>query len=74
MNTDTLLSIIGAFLVLALGINGFFLRGIFRDLNNLRVDLAKMYERAKAKEKRIQELEDNEKDLFERINKLEKEI
>lgn len=40
MSNEILLSIVGGFLVLALGINGFFLRGIFKDLGDVKVSLA----------------------------------
>lgn len=45
---DILLSIIGSFLVAAIGINGFFLRGIFKDLNDVRVTLAALTANHKA--------------------------
>ena len=69
MGTDFILSIVGAFGVLALGVNGFFLRGIFQDLNAVRVQLAELSTRGEAKEKRIEDLERNERDIYHIINK-----
>ena len=48
------LSIVGAFLVLGLGINAFFLRGIFQDLNDVKVQLAGMTENSEGKENQRQ--------------------
>jgi len=68
------LSIVGVFLVFGLGINGFFLRGIFKDLNDVKVKLAEMSARSEGKEERIKNLESNQKEIFERMNILEREI
>lgn len=72
MKMELVLSIVGSFLVIALGINAFFLRGIFSDLTLLKVELARMIERSDAKEARLDKLEINEKDIFNRLNALEK--
>ncbi len=72
MNLSIILSIVGAFGVLALGINGYFLRGIFQDINAVRVVLAAMGAHGEAKEKRIDTLEANQKEIFERLNKVER--
>lgn len=72
MQLEIVLSIVGFFGIMALGINGYFLRGIFQDLNSLKVSFAGMFARSEAKEERIIKLEDNQKEIFERINKLER--
>jgi septal ring factor EnvC (AmiA/AmiB activator) len=59
-------------MVLCLGINAFFLRGIFKDLGEVKTNIARIFERSKAKEKRISNNEDEIKDLTKRINELEK--
>lgn len=69
MRVDLILSIVGVFGVLALGVNGFFLRGIFQDLNAVRVQLAELSARGEAKEKRIADLERNERDLYHNVNR-----
>lgn len=71
MNFEIVLSIIGTFIAVALVINGFFLRSIFLDLNAVRVELAGISARNESKELRLNKIEDNEKDIFSRINKLE---
>lgn len=69
MGLELVLSIVGAFGVLALGVNGYFLRGIFQDLTTVKIHLATMSARSEAKEKRIDNLEAHVKEIFERLNK-----
>lgn len=59
-----IVSIVGAFVTLALTINAFFLRGIFSDLGAVKIKLAEIMARSDAKEERLKKLE-------ERIDKLE---
>jgi len=40
MKLELLIALVGTFGTLALGINAFFLRGIFQDLNSVKVSLA----------------------------------
>lgn len=68
------LSIIGGFITVGLTINAFFLRGIFRDLGEVKIKLATMYERFDSRDLRIEKLEENEKEIMDRINILEREI
>lgn len=72
MSIELVLSIVGSFGVLALGINGFFLRGIYKDLNALRVEFATMSALSEGRKERIDKLEINEKEIFERLNQLER--
>jgi ribosomal protein S2 len=65
------LAVVGAFGTLALGINGYFLRGIFSDLNQVRIDLATVISDSNAKTERITKLEHSELELYRRLNKLE---
>ena len=74
MDIELVLSIIGFFGVVALGINEYFLRGIFQDLNDVKVQLASITARGDAKEERIKKIEENEKEIFERLNKIERGI
>tara|TARA_R110002051_G_scaffold75594_1_gene137434 strand:- start:6594 stop:6806 length:213 start_codon:yes stop_codon:yes gene_type:complete len=57
MDLGIVLSIVGAFGVIALGVNGYFLRGIFQDLTAVKVHLAHMGARSETKEKRSDNLE-----------------
>jgi len=66
-----LLSVIGVFITIGLSINAFFLRGIFVDLNDLRVRFAEIATNGKNTARRIENLEDTEKEIFHRLNKLE---
>lgn len=72
MDLGIVLSIVGAFGVIALGVNGYFLRGIFQDLTAVKVHLARMGARSEAKEKRLDNLELNQKEIYDRLNKLER--
>lgn len=69
--TMMLLSIIGIFITIGLSINAFFLRGIFVDLNDLRVRFAEIATNGKNTARRIDNLEETEKEIFNRLNKLE---
>ena len=73
MSTDIVILVVGGFVTLALGINAFFLRGIFKDLGDVKINIAKIFERSKAKEKRIVDNEEDIKEIFKRLNKLESE-
>lgn len=74
MKLEMIISIVGFFGTLALTINAFFLRGIFQDLNDVKIKLAEMTAFSASKEKRITDLEINEKEIFERLNILEREV
>lgn len=68
------LSIVGAFGVLALSINAFFLRGIYGDLNTVKIQMARAFERSDAKEKRIEVLELTQKEIIDRLTMVEREV
>jgi len=74
MQVEVVLGIVGAFLVVVGSINAFFLKGIFNDLAELKVGFARMIVLDETKEARIKELEDNQKEILEKINNLEKEL
>lgn len=57
MEAEIILGIVGVIGTVALSINGYFLRGIYKDLNEVKIDLAKMIENSESKEFRIKELE-----------------
>lgn len=73
-----LLGILGTLSLIALAVNAFFLRGIFSDLGAVKIQLAEISTRSdeknKAKEKRLDDLEKNEKEVFRRLNDLEKKV
>lgn len=71
---EIVLSIVGGFGTMALAINAYFLRGIFQDLNTVKIELARMTERSDSKEKRIEYLEASQKEIFQRLNEVEKRI
>jgi hypothetical protein len=74
VSLEIIISAVGACVTLGLTINAFFLRGIFLDLNAVKVELAKMFERSSAKELRLENLERNEREIFDRLNLLEREV
>lgn len=74
MQMEVVLSIVGSFLVVVGAINAFFLRGIFQDLNAVKVKLAEIITRSEAKEKRISDIEENQKEIFDRLNLIEREV
>jgi hypothetical protein len=72
MPIEIVLSIIGSFLVVALGVNGYFLRGIFQDLNDVKISIARMMAQEEAKDRRIESLEENQKEIFTRLLNIER--
>lgn len=74
MKIETTLIIIGSFGTIALSINAFFLKGIYSDLNDVKIQIAKIFARSEAKEKRITDLEVNQKEMIGRLNRLERKI
>lgn len=70
MSIEIIFSGVGA---IALGVNAFFLKGIYSDLNAVKISIARIFERSNAKEKQIKDLEENQKAIFERLRKLEKD-
>lgn len=72
MKYESILAIVGSFGTVALAINAFFLKGIYNDLNSVKINIAKIFENSKSKERRISELEANEREIFKRLNELEK--
>ena len=71
---EIVLSIVGVFGTVGLTINAFFLRGIFLDLNAVKIQLAEMSARGEGKQKSIDNLEANQKEIFERLNIIEREV
>lgn len=71
---ELVLSIVGGFGTLALTINAFFLRGIFQDLNQVKIKLAEIGESGRNKEFRLAQIEQNQKEIFDRLNIVEREV
>lgn len=74
MNETIILSIVGTFGTIALAINAFFLRGIYLDLGDVKIKLVEISTRSEAKEERLNKIENNEKEIFDRLNILEREV
>lgn len=70
----TELSIVGAFITLALTVNGFFLKGIYSELGSVKVQLATMSAHAEDKSMRIQKIETKQDKFEKRISELEKVV
>lgn len=80
MKLEILLTIVGFFGTLGLTINAFFLRGIFSDLNEVKIRLAEIMARSEARNEKLLFLEkksmhhDNAiQELNQRVNLLEAE-
>jgi len=71
---DSKVVLITMIITVALGINAFFLKGIYTDLSYLRVELAKMIVKGDNKSEKIKTLEVNQKELAARISILERII
>lgn len=70
MNENTI-AIVGTFLTIMLGVNAFFLRGIFLDLGDVKIKMASIFENSNNKEKRLNNLEVSIKELEARIRAIE---
>jgi len=64
MGLEMVISIVGGFLILMLSVNGYFLRGIFKDLNDVKIQLAVSIESSSNKERRITVLESEVRDIM----------
>ena len=64
MGLEMVISIVGGFLILMLSVNGYFLRGIFKDLNDVKIQLAVSIESSSNKERRITVLEGEVRDIM----------
>ena len=74
MSIEMVLTILGGFSTVGLGINAFFLRGIFLDLNAVKVSQAIIIANSESKEKRIAEVEKEVKDLRNKYHAINTEI
>lgn len=74
MSIELILSVVGTFGTLALTINAFFLRGIFQDLNQVKMELVKIVTKSEAKDIKIMELEVRLKELESLVYTLEREL
>ena len=69
MKNETLLGIVGAGLVIVGSINAFFLKGIYSELGQVKVQMATVIANDLAKEKRISDLEQWKKEVEERLRR-----
>lgn len=70
MDINIVLSIVGSCTAVALSINAFFLRGISKDISDMRVDMAKLETRSNDFFERIKRNENEIRDISTRINDL----
>lgn len=69
-----ILGIVGTFGIIALGINGFFLKGIFGKINDVELKVVAMITGSESKERRISTLEDEVRDLRDKFHRANTEI
>lgn len=74
MSIEIVLTIIGAFGTIALSINAFFLRGIYSKQQDIEIKVTKLIVREEAKEKRLEDLEEENKLIRERLYKLSNKV
>ena len=74
MSVELLITIVGAFGTLALTINAFFLKGIYTKQNEIEIKVVELLTKEKQKTKDIEELKENQKDIFERLNLVERSV
>lgn len=74
MSMEVILTIVGFFGTLALSVNAFFLRGIYIDLNDVKISQAIIIANSESKEKRLCELEKEMKAQREKFHTLNTEL
>jgi len=67
MKNERILAVMGAGLVMVGSINAFFLKGIYSELGEVKIQMATVIANDAAKEKRISDLEDWKKDVEKRL-------
>lgn len=66
--------IIGAFVSIALAVNGYFIRSLLESLNQVKEQTAILIERSESKEQRLKQAEKDIRGLREMIHDIEKEM
>lgn len=69
-----ILGIVGVFITLSLSINAIILKGIYHELILLKLSTNSLIVDSVNREKRISNCEENDKEIFQRINKIEKQV
>lgn len=76
MMTPEILAIVGALIgliiTIGLGINAFFVKGLFDSINQVKLQTTVLLERDTSKEARIVHVEENQKEIFYRLGNLER--
>ena len=70
----TILIIVGTFLSIGMGVNAFFLKGIYDRLGTVEIGQATIFAQGRSREKRIEHLEQENKEIFGRLNLIEREV
>jgi hypothetical protein len=70
--TPELLGIIGAFLALGLSVNAYFIKQLVDSINQVKIQTAVLINSGTYAEKRINKLEENEREIFMRLHKIER--
>ena len=70
--TPELLAIIGGFVALGLSVNAYFIKQLVDSLNQVKIQTAILLERDSGKEKRLGAIEHNQREIFIRLNDLER--
>lgn len=69
MDIQTSISIIGAFVTITLAINAFFLRGIFQDLNDVKVHIAEIHADSVHRKEDIKRIESDITSIMDKLHK-----
>ena len=72
MSIAEVIAFVGFFGTAALSINAYFLRGIYSKQMDIELKVTKLIVKEEEKERRLDNLEENEKEIFKRLNSLEK--
>ena len=67
-----LISVLSVLATILLACNAYFIKGLLDSLNQVRIQTAILIERSGSSDEKIKDLEANQKEIFKRINELEK--
>ncbi len=71
MNPETL-AIVGSFVSIGLGLNAYFIKQLVDSIQDVKVNIATIFSETKHLERRINTAEDNQREIFSRLNIIEK--
>lgn len=70
--TPEILGIVGAFVALALSVNAYFIKQLVDSINQVKIQTAILIKESTYTDRRLNDIEVNQKEIFKRLNDVEK--